>query len=645
MEKIISINLAGQILPIEETAYNRLNVYFDSLRTYFRTQEGGDEILSDIESRVAELLVAKIRLGVPAINALHVAEIENQLGSVEDFRKADGIDADFDTPPSDVPPPSGRRRRFFRDPSDKVLGGVCAGLAGYFNVDPALVRIIFGVLALAGWGTGVLLYLALWFLVPESTENTYRGRRLYRSADDKWLGGVCGGLAAYFDKDPWLFRLVFGIPLLFGTGFLHGFSFLFGSLSGAAVLIYILLWIVLPLAKTDYQKMELRGEKIDLQTIRDNVYSDLKGRSKSFGREARQAADRLSSEAKTAFGPAARTGASAIGRILRAVFLVIASFVAFLLFALLIGYFFGDFSKMANLYVFQSSRQKTLAFLTVILLLGMPLLSVLTALLRNTLHLPPGARYARMSFNILWLCGFVTLGFLIESLSRSAKYEETVRQTLPVAVADSGILLVQTVGAPIQYRNTLAGIRGHFKGLDIDKDSLRTSWLDFQTVPSEDGQYRVTVLRSSRGRSNSEAQQRAKNIVYPLAGILQVPGVLSLPSGFAIAQGDYYRGQHLAVELQIPVGRQVQFDASMQNTFLNNYYTETSYGYNREHKGWYYRRRWRDALKANVIYTMGADGNLHRADGREENIDTQPIEEDGWDSDAEIPETPSGHVI
>lgn len=665
MEKIISINLAGQVLPIEESAYEQLKNYFESLRAYFATQEGGDEILSDIESRVAELLVAKIRLGAPAINTLHISEVQSQLGGVEDFREADGAETGPENATPEGSPPPRARRRFFRDPNDKVLGGVCSGLAGYFNVDPALVRIIFGVLALAGWGSGILLYIALWFIVPESPENTYQEQRLYRSAEDKWIGGVCGGLAAYFDKDPWIFRLAFGIPLLFGTGLLDGFSFVFGSLSGAALLIYILLWIVLPLAKTDFQKMELRGEKIDLNTIRDNVYSDFKTRSKSFAQETRQAADRLSSdfktrsksfaqetrqaadrwsaEAKTAFGPAARTGASALGRILRAIFLTVAAFVAFLLFFLLIGYFFSDLSKMANLYLFQSPRQKTLSFLTVILLLGMPLLSVLTAILRSTLHLPASIRYARLAFNMLWICGFVTLGFLISSLTKSVKQEATVRQTMAVPVEDSGTLLVQAIGEPIRYRNNIAGLNGSFKGLDLDEDSLRSAWMDFRITPSTDGQYRAVVIRSSRGRSKAEAQQRAQNIHYPVSNAVQVMGMLRLPSGFAIAQPDYYRGQQVGIELQIPVGRKVQFDGSMANTILDDYMTETSYGYSRNRKRWQYRRRWQAAPRADVIYVMGTDGKLHRADGLEDAYETDENErEDFWEDEAE---PVSGHVI
>lgn len=645
MEKIISINIAGQIIPIEESAYNRLTVYFEGLRAYFRNGAEGEEILTDIESRVAELLTTKIRQGIPAINVLHIAEVESQLGSVEDFREADGAEPGPEKAQPESPPPP--RRRFFRDPNDKVLGGVCAGLAGYFNVDPALVRIIFGVLALAGWGTGIILYLALWFLVPESAENTYKGRRLYRSSDDKWIGGVCGGLAAYFDKDPWIFRLLFGIPLLFGSGFLHGFSFVFGSLSGAAVLIYILLWIVLPIAKTDFQKMELRGEKIDLQSIRDNVYGDFKNRSQSFAREARQAADRLSGEAKTAFGPAARTGASALGKIIRGLFLCVAIFVAVLLFILLIGYFFGDFSRIANLYLFQSPRQKTLAFLSVILLLGVPLLSVLVTILRNTLRLPSNLRYLRMAFGILWIGGFVAVAFLASSLEKSFKREETVRQTLPLPVADSGILLVRAVGEPIQYRNTLAGLRGDFKGLDLDEDSLRSAWVDFRAVPSKDNQYRVTILRSSYGRSSAEARQRAGNIVYPVTAVAQAPGTLALPAGFAIAQRDYYRGQQVAVELEIPVGGKIQFDRSMEKTLLEDYYAETSYGYSRNRKRWQYRRRWKPAPAVNVVYTMGTDGKLHRADGLEDEATSpedweQDLEKD-WESDNA--EAPSGHVI
>ncbi len=618
MEKIINIRLAGQIVPIEESAYNQLKTYLDGLRTYLHTQEGGDEVFSDIESRVAELLMAQIRSGSPAIHAQHVAAVEKQLGSVEDFRAAEhgeSIREEVEQDRRDAP----ARRRFTRDANDKIGGGVCAGLAAYFNVDPALIRIIFGVLGLAGWGTGILLYVFLWFAVPQSAQHPYHGRRLYRSNEDRWIGGVCGGLATYFDREPWFFRLVLAIPLLFGAGFLRKFDFLLydftfvvGSLSSAAVLIYILLWIALPMAYTDFQKMELRGENIDLHTIRNNVFSDLKNRSQSFAQEAREAAERLSGPARTVFSPRPRRTRPFLKRVLRFIFFAITTFVAVLLFVLLIGYFFGDFSKMANFYLFETPKQKILGFSTAVLLLGMPLMSALTTLLSGTTPIPAGVRLAQRTFNILWFCGFLSLLGLIALLGRSFQSGGAIREVLPVQVADSNALLVQTVGRPVRYRNTISGLQGSIQGFDIDEDSLRLAWTSLRVTPSPDSLYHAVIVRSSRGPSREDAFRRATSIFYPASKGAQQANVLRLPAGYVVPQNDYFRGQQVAVELQVPVGRTVRFDRSLQNTLPDNAFLNTEMRYSNGHLR--YRERRQILPQTSVTYRMETDGILHRAD-------------------------------
>ncbi len=94
-------------------------------------------------------------------------------------------------------------RRLYRAANQKVLGGVCAGLANYLKLDPAIVRIIF-VLICATWGAGLLLYIILWAVLPSKALTTNARKRLYRNPDDKVIAGVAGGLAAYFHIDVWI---------------------------------------------------------------------------------------------------------------------------------------------------------------------------------------------------------------------------------------------------------------------------------------------------------------------------------------------------------------------------------------------------------------------------------------------------------
>src|SRR5688572_27982603 len=146
MKKIININLSGRVIPIEDSAYEKLQAYIESLRRYFAHEEGRDEIINDIESRIAELLHESIRKGATAITDADIDSIIASMGRPEDF------DAEAAADTADASKQQGQQQytysekrtkgRLYRDTSDKILGGVCSGLASYLNVDPAIVRIL-----------------------------------------------------------------------------------------------------------------------------------------------------------------------------------------------------------------------------------------------------------------------------------------------------------------------------------------------------------------------------------------------------------------------------------------------------------------------------------------------------------------------
>jgi phage shock protein PspC (stress-responsive transcriptional regulator) len=287
MKKIININLSGRVIPIEDSAYEKLQAYIESLRRYFAKEEGRDEIINDIESRIAELMNEKIRKGASSITDDDVEEIIASMGRPEDF---DAVETE--TTPASFSEPftqteeeyayTKKKRRLYRDNGDKIIGGVCAGIANYLNVDPAIIRLLFAIITFGGFGFGILIYILLWIILPAGDLEEYTGRRLYRNPEDKILGGVASGLAAYFRREPWVIRLIFAAPLIlnvvfgiFSWPFFHEGSFvpniIFGSLNGTFIFAYIVLWIVLPEAKSQYQKMEMRGEKVDVNRIRQNV--------------------------------------------------------------------------------------------------------------------------------------------------------------------------------------------------------------------------------------------------------------------------------------------------------------------------------------------------------------------------------------
>ena len=218
MKKIININLSGRVIPIEDSAYESLQRYIDSLRRYFANEEGRDEIINDIESRIAELMNDKIKKGATAVTDSDIEEIIHSMGRVEDFEQAEAEEkaagaGQSTTGSYSYTGPKPGKGRLYRDSSDKLLGGVCAGIANYMNVDPTIVRLLFAIITFGGFGTGILIYIALWIILPVRDLETFVGKRFFRNPDDRVIGGVAGGLAAYFNKPSWLFRLLFAAPL------------------------------------------------------------------------------------------------------------------------------------------------------------------------------------------------------------------------------------------------------------------------------------------------------------------------------------------------------------------------------------------------------------------------------------------------
>ncbi len=635
MEKIININMAGRVIAIEDSAYTSLKSYLESLKNYFAGEEGGDEIMNDIESRVAELMADKIRRGSVAINTSDIDEIVGSIGRVEDFVAADDEPSNPHMETGSMPPPRSRSKKFYRDTNDKIAGGVCSGLAAYLNLDPALVRIVFAILALGGWGSGLLLYLVLWIFVPAAPLEGYVGRRLFRDPEDKWLGGVCSGIAAYFDREPWIFRLAFALPFLLsmfsGTiGFFMGSSLIFGSFTGTFFLIYIVLWIVLPLATTDFDRMEMRGEKVDLNSIRNNVMADIKDKAKTFSGEVTESASRFSGEARSfmntrgrafaqeareAARPIAARGGHIIGTILKAFFMFIGSIIAFALFIVVIVYCFG-FSHVFNDFILRTSAQRTLGWVTVFLFFGVPLLGLVTMMVRRAMRMRTGGRYFALGYSLLWVAGWVCLIFLASDISKEFSRTEYVSQDQHITQPAGNRMIVAVPAPGIEYSNSLPWLRGNIEGWDISNTAMQVSSVMVIPALSPDSQYHVIMKRSAMGRNMTEASGRAENISYHLQNLSD--SVLSLDNGFSISKADGYRAQRVIVEVQVPAGKKIRFDESVEEK-LNSFNVPVRQRYSFRPGRW--EARWDEDLydewNADVDYTMSEKGVLLDPSGHE----------------------------
>lgn len=182
MKITVSINLGGYSFNIDEDAYAELKRYLKNLQLHFAGEESSAEILSDIETRMAELFRSKLNNYKQVVTIEDVYQVIKVLGTPEDI--------------------SDDERRTTRDKFSSP---------GY--------------------------------------------HRMYRDTDHRAIGGVCSGIASYWDMEIWIVRLVFLILAFMGIG----------------ILIYLILYIVLPEAKTTAEKIEMKGNPVNIHNIKDSV--------------------------------------------------------------------------------------------------------------------------------------------------------------------------------------------------------------------------------------------------------------------------------------------------------------------------------------------------------------------------------------
>ena len=207
MKKTLTVNLNGRVYTIDEDAYRLLDSYLSNIRIFFQKEEGGAEIINDFEARIEELFSEKTRLGYQVITLEHVEEVIARVGKPADFTTNDG---------------SEQRNQ------------------------------------------------------SQSAESVKTGKKFFRNIDDKVLGGVCSGIATYFDWNTAVIRVALVLlPFIFSTFKIFNGAFLFGhsvgSFWGWIISAYIVAWIIIPAARTVEQKLQMKGQPVTVENIGKTV--------------------------------------------------------------------------------------------------------------------------------------------------------------------------------------------------------------------------------------------------------------------------------------------------------------------------------------------------------------------------------------
>ena len=169
MNKTTSINLGGYFFHIDEDAFRKLSNYFEAVRKSL-SPDGREEIINDIESRISELFTEKLGTNKQVIGLKEVDDIITIMGQPEDYKideetSENIFEANYAS--------SGSTKKLYRDKENSFLGGVLSGLGHYFGVDPLWLRIIM-VILFFGFGTGLVLYIILWVLIPEAVTTSQK---------------------------------------------------------------------------------------------------------------------------------------------------------------------------------------------------------------------------------------------------------------------------------------------------------------------------------------------------------------------------------------------------------------------------------------------------------------------------------------
>lgn len=586
MKKVININFQGRILPIEELAYENLKQYIEILRTYFDLEEGKDEIINDIECRVAELCEDRLKKGAVCITEQDIDLIITSIGRPADFEAQDGFEANTNAnagsnqSQANTQNTGGQtyQKRLYRDEQNKVLGGVCAGIANYLNLDPIIIRILWILL----FGISFFAYLLLWIAVPSTSVKEVGGvrKRLFRDLDKKVIGGVCAGMSKYFGVKVGIIRVLFLLPtilLIFNWNHFHLFQFWeFDDFSNffdvtfmpGAIFVYIVLWLVLPEARTSADKLEMMGEKVDINSIKNAIQTDLEGfgkRAKTWGSSFDKKQASYAENTNTTGANNTNSGAGGLDQrkgcfyyLGRTITILMKAFVYFVLgiitisvLAALFGLGVGTTGLLPlKKFILEDGLQSWSFIGTILFFIWVPVIGIVTAIIRKIAGFKNSNIWVRSSFIALWVLGWVCLFYFISSVGNSfSKHNQPNEKS--ISLVNPAVDYLEVTASPKMkyYEQRWFNIEP-FQFLN--DDTVRVRNLKIRIVQSKTDSFDIKYVTMSNGKSISEANLLAEKINF---SVMQQDSSLFLDRGIAITNKDKFRNQHVIMTIAVPVGK------------------------------------------------------------------------------------------
>ena len=562
MKQVININYHGRIIPIELAAYELLKSYTASLQVHFKDEEGKDEIINDIESRISELFQEQLSKGTTCITENDVNAVIKSMGKPEELESEPVINQTKSESNKQLDS-SSTYKRLYRDENNKLIGGVCSGLANYFNIDIVIVRIVFIILFFS-FGVGLIPYIILWVAVPSSATKVLGSMRkkLYRDTDEKVVAGVCSGLAHYFGISVWIPRTLFLLPIL--SMIFQWNHFLF-NVSPSSFIVYIILWLVMPEAKTTSEKLEMKGEKVDMNSIQNAINEEMKGvkeRAEKLGAVAGEKMKYIRKDSSSAFKRFVNVIIDIIVFIVKFIAYTTLTMIGLALVIFLLAMTFASFVAVPfKDFILNGFWQNSFALGTLLFFVILATVGIIVALIKKIAGIKTKNKWVTTTFIALWVLGWIslfglasTLGNDFSKMSHRDNNEKVISITQPI----NGKLIVKLNKNPYFYDGKDNDIN-FFEALDLFEDSIFIDNVDIKVLRSLDDSFHVRIVNSAHGRTRLDADTTAAAMRINMS---QKDSVFTFDQGIFITKKQKFRNQQVAVLISVPEGKRISLPKS-----------------------------------------------------------------------------------
>lgn len=492
MNKTVTANISGVVFHIEIDAYEKLNQYLSTIKAYFKEEEGKDEIMADIEARIAELFKEDMESGKEVITSINVEKVIAIMGEPEQYMDEDAQESftkDKQQKGSDF-----KRRKLFRDPDDNMIGGVCSGLSYYFGIDKIWLRAAFLIALIAGVGTGIIIYL--------------------------------------------------------------------------------ILWIIVPAPKTTAEKLEMKGEPINVENIGNTIKDEFYGfKKKVESKDPRGYAKKAENSIYKFFDFLTKVLVYFFKFIFKIIGVLLVISAVFALIALLTLIFGGPlnlsfnntdligswYTNFASLF-FSSNFMFYLGYIGALLVVLIPVLGLLYGGLKLIFNIPSSNKAISISATSLWIIGLIMASIAAVSTTVQYSYQQKITEQIVLDQFTSDTLILS--GMQSNYSGNHIGS----VGITLEKDQLFLSTLTMDVVKSIDGFTRLNLEKSAKGSNRKEAGMRAEAILmdYTLnENNLAISPMIHVPIE------NKYRGQEIKASLALPIGKTLYLTPSSRDVIYD----------------------------------------------------------------------------